>query len=543
MQVVFRANLSAANWPFVSNFHGRSVVIPQYDENYQPVQSFSGEDADRDKGIPQVFYLHNCMPTGQGFKSIAFNRIVKPVSVPLPVNSFDKIIPAKDPSENKAFIGITTDARVYIFTAASSGWVEITSAVPGWPGGTVYYAYANGFTYLCFSKFNVYKVDVIGLTLTPAVLAGIVNSSIVGLTSASNYLVLHDDVTVYWSSATDPEDFVPSIISGAGSGVPQDVNGMIIGCLPLNNGFAIYTTTNIVIASYSGNTQFPWIFKGAANSAGILNTEQVSYDGDNGTNYAWTSAGLLKVAATGCTPVYPEATDFLSGRIFEDFDDTSNALSTIYMTDAMKIKVSYVASRYLILSYGITSLTHALVFDVALKRWGKLKISHVDCFEVSVNAETAATWTSLLGTTWLTYLNSTWSEFKTIGNITANPGRTLGFLQADGSVQLAIWDYGNFSANAVLLLGKYQLTRTQLCTMQGFDIENVDLANTAFSCLVLSTLDGKTFVSAAIPNNPSNGTLVKRFDCRIAGENHSILFKGAFNLVSTILRMSRQGRR
>lgn len=255
MQTVFRANLSAANFPLVSDFMGRSIIVPQYDENYITKQRFSGDDPDMDKGIPQVYYLHNCMSTGQGFKSVAYNRAIAP-AIPAD-NNFTQIIAVKDPSENKAFLAITSDAKVFLFTVASKAWVDITAAVVGWTGGAISFAYANGYTYVCFSLFNVYKVDIVGITLTPAVLAGITNNLIVGLTGAANYLILHDAVTVYWSSATNPEDFVPSLITGAGSGVPQDVNGKIVGCLPLNNGFAIYTTTNIVISSYSGNLQFP----------------------------------------------------------------------------------------------------------------------------------------------------------------------------------------------------------------------------------------------------------------------------------------------
>ena len=64
-QIQMRGNLNAANIPLLSNLFGRSIIIPQQDQNYQR-SSIVGQDAQLDKGIPQVYYGHNIMPTGQG---------------------------------------------------------------------------------------------------------------------------------------------------------------------------------------------------------------------------------------------------------------------------------------------------------------------------------------------------------------------------------------------------------------------------------------------------------------------------------------------
>jgi hypothetical protein len=136
-----------------------------------------------------------------------------------------------------------------------------------------------------------------------------------------------------------------------------------------------------------------------------------------------------------------------------------------------------------------------------------------------------------------------WTEFKTLGNVAANAGRTMGFLQADGSVRLAVWDYGNFSSDAVLILGKYQITRNQLCTMQGFEVENVDLANTNFNVTIATSLDGKTLLTPTVPINLVTGALVRKYGARVSGLNHSLIFQGSFVLASIELSMSRQGRR
>jgi hypothetical protein len=47
----------------------------------------------------------------------------------------------------------------------------------------------------------------------------------------------------------------------------------------------------------------------------------------------------------------------------------------------MQKKLTFIADRYLVISYGISSLTHALVYDAVQKRFGKLKVNHVACFQ------------------------------------------------------------------------------------------------------------------------------------------------------------------
>lgn len=543
MQTTFRGNLSAANFPLVSEFMGRSVVIPQYDENFQRRKQFSGDDTDLDIGVPQVYYCHNVMPVGQGYKSIAYKMTIRPLAGVL---NFVRAFVAKDPSENKCVIGVTDTGGVYMYTAGSVAWKDITAATGGWKGGVFSYAFANGYTYLCFSKFNTFKVDVVNKTLTAVVFSGLTMSAIVGIVSSNNYLVVHDSVTVYWSSAVNPEDFVPSLTTGAGSGTPQDINGQIVCALPLGTGFAVYTTTNIILASYSGNLRYPWLFRQAPNGAGVLKAEHVASDADNGNNYAWTSAGLLKIAAQGCQPVFPEATDFLSGRIYEDYDSATDTFSPQYLNDPMQVEIAFIASRYLVLSYGLngdTSMTHALIHDTAFRRWGKLRLNHVACVEVGIDSEVNLTFQQLAESTYTDYSAVAFNELTTLGNTAAQAKRALAFLQSDGSVRLAVWDYGNFNSDAVAIFGKYQLTRGQLCTFEELVVEDVDASNTNFAVKIFATLDGKTVTSGATPTNSTLASKMRKYNARITGVNISFAVKGAFNLVSFLLTISRHGRR
>lgn len=540
-QLTLRANLSAANFPLCSDFSGRSVVIPQQDETYITPSQFSGADTDKDRGIPQIYYCHNVMPVGQGFKSIAYRTVIAGVSG---ITKFTKTITVRDNNENRGYLGITSDGLIYLYSLTTNVWKNVT--VPLWNGGDVSVAMASGVTYVCMKSFGVFVVDLVLGQLTTAALGGITNSSVRGIWSSSNYMLLHDGYTVYWSSATNPTDFVPSLATGAGSAVPTGIGGVITSATTLGTGFAIYTTANIVLASYSGNTRYPWIFHEAAGGAGSGDIEGITNTGDEGTNYAWTSSGLLRVTAQGCTAVFPEVTDFLAGRIFEDFNDATLSIQSEYIQYDLKVKLSYASSRYLIISYGKISLTHALIYDIILKRWGKLRINHVDAFELTINADGAGMTYQNLAPKTDTGLGATpYNQLTKLVNAAAAPKRSLAFMQNDGTIKIALWDYGNYTANAVIMLGKFQLTRNQVVTLEEFIVENVDSANvTNFSANVITSLDGKSQgLPLTIPPLYAAGSQVRIYRCRVTGVNHSLLLTGAFNLVSLVLAFSRHGRR
>ncbi len=533
-----RGNLNAANVPLLSNLFGRSIIIPQYDQNFQRTQ-FSGEDPQLDKGIPQIWYAHNCMPTGQGMQSVSYKRIV--ANVP-GQSSFVRTYIVRDSSENKALLGITSTGKVYILSSFTSGWVDITPG-GGWTGGATSIAVVNGVTYLCLSLFNIYTVNIASSSLAVAALLGVTPANIVGIGTAANYLLLHDNTTVYWSSTVNPLDFVPSLVTGASSGNPTDISGIIIGINTYGGGFIVMTTAVIVTAKYSGNTRYPWIFVGVPNSAGVADIEYSTVDGDDGSNYVWTSGGVLKITSAGAVPVFPEVTDFLAGRLFEDFDTGSNTFIRTPVSVGFKLKLCFVGSRYLIISYGISSLTHAVVYDTAFKRWGKLKTPHVDCFELSVNAAANRSWISLLGSGWNAFIGTAWRDMLTFSNLPADAKRTIAFLAADGSCTYTLFDAGDITADAVCLVGKYQLVRTETVRLEEVAVENIESGNTGnFSLTVMSAADGKN-LTPSTPYLQMNTTDFRKYLANITALNHSLLFKGAFALTSLTMTFSRQGRR
>lgn len=541
MQIIFKGNLGAPNFPLVSSFEDQTVVIPQLDENFSNQRFYQGTFVESDMDTPQAYYMHNVMPVSNGYKSIAYRRIVKPPVTP--DNTFDRMFLVHDSSENRGLLASCTNGDFYFFATGQALWKKITIA--GWAGAKpVSVANANGTSYVCLPGLGVYSVDVVNGALNAATFTGMTMSSITFICSANNYLICTDGTTVYWSSATDPTDFTPSLVTGAGSTTPNDLAGTIVALYQLDNGFVVYTVANSIVANYSGNIRYPWIFKSDSNSAGVADPKLVTNNVSLGEHYAWTAAGLLRVTPTGCAPEFADVTDFLAGKIFEDFDDTKNTFNMQYLTAPLKVKPAYIGSRFLILSYGINSYTHALVFDLALKRWGKLRINHVDCFELSINGDgTGTPWTGLAGTTWAQLAGNAWSDLTTLDNTAPDAKGTIAFLQADGTVQLAVFDYGDFQSDACLILGKYQINRMQLCTLEGVGIENLDSGNSNVNVYVLPTLDGKNYQSPVTPALSLTAAMSRRYSCRTTGVNHSVVITGAFHLVSVELIFSKAGRR
>jgi hypothetical protein len=65
-QITYRGNLASATWPLISALFGRSVIVGGPDQNFIR-QLYSPEDPDKDIGVPQIYYLHNVLPTSSGF--------------------------------------------------------------------------------------------------------------------------------------------------------------------------------------------------------------------------------------------------------------------------------------------------------------------------------------------------------------------------------------------------------------------------------------------------------------------------------------------
>ncbi len=239
------------------------------------------------------------------------------------------------------------------------------------------------YTYIYYAATGCLRYDQTTKLMVPVTLIGLDPTQVLGITSSFGYMIAWSATTIAWSSTLNPLDFTPSLVTGAGGGNINDISGSIVMCVPISGGFLVFCEKNVVSAKYTGNIRFPFIFKELANAGGIETQDQISTGSGTGDIYAWTSVGLQKLSLTLCEDVFPEATDFLAKLIFEDFDEVTLSFTETALGSPLNIRLSFIAQRFLVISYGTTlpTYTHAIVYDEAFKRWGKIKWPHRDVFQ------------------------------------------------------------------------------------------------------------------------------------------------------------------
>lgn len=512
-QITYRANLSAKVFPFISEYFGRSVIVSGPDQNFSR-QLVSSEDLDKDRGIPQLYYAHNVMPMAEGFQSIGFTPTINDTK-----SGFSNIQPLRDYLGAQVFFSHGDDGANYVLPFGGTYWTQINT-IPGTVGVAVTTAQMNGQTFIYFANVGCYLYNAASNTLLPITLTGLVSTDILGITSSAGYMIAWSTNTVAWSSTvahaiyTDPIDFVPSLITGAGGGSIEAAKGKITICVAHYLGFIVYTTDNAIAGIYSGNSRFPFNFREIVASGGLANASLISFDSGTGNHYAYTTSGMQLVSMSQTTTIFPEITDFIAGKYFEDFNETTLALETQGLFYPMKKAINVISDRYLVISYGVSSLTHAIVFDIVQKRFGKLKIPHTSCF-----------------------------EFKLITpEVTETPRASIGFLQSNGSIKVVDFTYTSSYSSGVMILGKYQYVRARLMQLDSVSIENIK-ADSGFNLYVLNSINGKTTDAPVAGYLAENSGTYRKYNFRVTGINQSLLFKGKFTAVSLELAFNISGRR
>lgn len=532
-QIPFRANLQTMFFPLLSELGGRTIIVPQVDQTYIPNVSAEGQSP-VDRGNPQIFYCHNVMPSTTGWQSIGFNTAFSPptLSVGLDFERAQIIYGGKTVVETIEGVPTTVvkstgfksylsqvkagSDGVYVLDAATLKW-KLVLGSPVLPlNCPVSVATVNGVSYIYFAKVGCYIYNNETNTLIERVLAGLSKTTTIGLAASNGYLFAWNASGVAWSSTVNVEDFVPTDVSGAGGGQLQEARGELVTAVTTYLGLIIYTKENAVSVIYSGNAEFPWNFKHIPSSGGISSAELVSQEQASGYQQVYSTNGIQQVTHSRCQTVLPNITDFLAGNIFEDYDTVTDTFNTIKFTWNMRKKLAVVADRYVVISYGVypdQDLTHALVLDVAQNRMGKIKLQHTSCFE-------------------LRSLNSAVTEL---------PRDSLAFLQKDGTIKLVDFSLLEATSDSVLLIGKIQYVRQKMLELHRVETENAEAADT-FSVSVLPSLNGKVFLPAKAGYlYEADGNYRDYLWDGAVGKNHSLVFKGTFNLISLIAWFSLTG--
>lgn len=536
-QIPYSASLSSDNFPFLSQFKGPTVVLGQYDQNYE--LSINQTRLQKEKQVPEAYYLENIMPSGQGWATTGFTPRVTGL---LGATDFDQGLILRDSDQNRVVFS-PAKGKNYIFDANNSIWKSI-GAIP-LNNGMVTSAWLSGVTYVFYENTGCFTYDKDTMTFSPVAFDGIDVTKLKGLTAAQGFLIVWDDLTVYRSQLGSPTEFAPDFTLGSGSEEPQDAKGKILFCLQIPGGYIIYTTANAVGASFNINQRQPFTYKEIAGSAGVTDINQVSYHDSLGTHYAWTTSGLLKLNKDVAINVFPELSDFLAGKIYEEWDPINKALVTTKTSNSLAIKVTVVGARFLIISYGIVAgqFTMAVIYDLAFKRWGKVKINHVHCLEYLAPTISGDVFYINLGEMFYSDLGDLTYADLAEGLFTDPQAKeNIGFLQADGTIVTINFDLTQQNCNGVLLLGKYQFRRNSFLVIDDIMIQNVDQANTDFDVLLLSSLNGQTIDYTTEPYLSESDDLYRRYLSEISARNHGIALIGTFHAISMELLMHEDGK-
>jgi hypothetical protein len=519
----YRFNLRAAKFPLLSNFFGPSVAVrSRGDSDYITTNAYTGSAADDDLGIPQPMYMHNVMPVSHGVQSIAYSTALD--NTCKNQSGFDQVIKAQDyyglnhmicPAQGQNFV--STDSETWS-SPLLPGDVRLS--------GTVSHAHVKQQTYICYSRLGVYKYDPISRTLQPLTLTGLDTKEVVGVTSAIGMLIAWTEDTIYYSSFENPEDFTPSMRTGAGSAQLVPLRGHIIAALPHTSGFIVYSTENAVYARATGDLAYPFSYDEVSGSSGITSARHVASDTTFGSHYVWSKAGMQIVRQDAATLIYPEITDFLTCGYLEDYinsyDDHNNIgtdtnhlvvhttatqscpnnLIKYSYTEPLEIVVNVVSNRYLSISYGIGKLSHILVYDIGLERFGKLRIDHTDVF--------------------------TYTRPESFGEDTARA--SFGILQANGTLRLVDFKISSAATDAVYMFGRISASRDAVTLLDKLHLNGIfDPAGTAW-INIISSLDNGTLLEDvyAVPYNKTEYAL--DYGLRLCARSHIVKISGTFNL-------------
>ncbi len=500
-QRIYSIDLQDTVFPMLSEQQGRTII-----------GGTVGESPSRENK-PGIAYCHNVMPNNYGFKSIGFVQGVQPITLPGGAIMIGQR-PIQGDQQNRYVLGWDSLGQAYSLFSGGVSWTPVPHSFtvpPGFSMDDVTVGTVDGVSFIQIKNTATLNYNESTNVLDTITLTGIASPR--GLIGSSGYLLAYTKSAIVWSSTIDPTDFTPSAVTGAGGGNLAERGGPITFGTRNSLGVLIYAETNIIAGTYTGNRAFPFKFREVTDSKGGEDLDLVAYDANSKQQFVYTRAGLQAVSSQTAETLLPFVTDFLQGRRFEDYNEATKLyeITTLSLPDAIIKKIRYVSSRYLVISYGLTSFTHALIFDTGLQKLGKVKIDHTDVIDIVRSQGVPA------------------------------PEENIGFLQSTGRVQ--ILDFSDISVEdkGVVILGKLQVSRTRFMDLLGVEVENV-LVGDELEVDSQVSLDGKTFtvVEATLKDSATN---IREYDFRSEAMSHSLVFTGKFNLVTVQITYRVGGRR
>ena len=515
----YRGNLSAKVIPVNPDLFGRSIVVKDRDQNYAPNVT-SRTDVDKDIGMPQVMYIANYLPTEYGYSAIGLYGS-KETCPGTPYTAF----PVRN-STSVITLVHTTEGYLYRLKKSTEGSEVPQFVYIGQYVGNISYALAAGSTYIYVAGVGCYQYNFNDDTLSSVTLSGLAPEAILGITSTGGYMLAWSSDAIAWSSLVNPTDFVPSLDTGAGGGGVEGAKGAITVCVSNSYGVYIFTESNCVSAQLSNNARFPFNFKEIVGSSGVESAQQVSFEGNQNSAYAFTSAGFQQISHNGAKNLWTELHENgLNCPIWNENTVISSGATSGVDGKIVDAKLVNVGSKYICVSIKARTNNYydqCWIYDTALDKWGRIVKDHYDVFETD--------------------------DFK-IGFITT----TNRYIHVDSPFSTS--PYPIEPDLPYIALGRYQYSRARLTMLQQIDLENcypVDIRDVNGDLLEfqaypkvydMASLDGKSGVFEEMYRDAFSSVAYARYLTRKTALNHTILVKGFANLNSIVLLFTQGGNR
>lgn len=525
-----KAKLTQQGFPFNFTELAGTVLAANYlDQNLQA----GGEQVALE--VPQAYFMQNVLPVARGLQSAHFTRVLKPHTYP---TYLDEVHVLRDAIGSVALFS-PAGGQNLIYTKATGAWTAFPLT-----GGTlpspVTVAHLKGVSYICYAGTGVFSYNFLTNTLDQLTLDGVNMLDVLGVCAANQYLLLYTSQYVAWSNPLDPLDFVP-VVGGAGQSAILANRSEIVVCLPVTEGFIVYTGHNAIFGNYSGNPNVPFYFREIPNSAGVEKPEHASSESTGSGHVAWTSSGFMQISAKSAQLIWPELSSAIADGLYST--QGSGGYPTIVSKTSLAVKVSTVGSRYYIISVkdsssGVKDYPVAYVYDVALDRWGRLDIPHIDFFEYRApEFSIELTYDAATGTyddyAVLSYDNAKTAEPERVAAF----GTTFGCVNSLGAVHIVL---GSQAKNLDLLesatsgaaipcvyLGKYRIVRPTAVTWSEMQVST----NAAEAAVTVFAHDsaGNT-IRRLTPT--ASGRIEGKKVGRLTGAHISLQLAGRFLLTS-----------
>jgi hypothetical protein len=387
------------------------------------------------------------------------------------------------------------------------------------------------------SGFNTLRVDGVAQTVIPPTGVPMVFPS--GIASSNNYLIIADRSRVFWSTPTNALDFNSY---GSGYAQPAGLLGGITAITSISSGFIVFSAQNAVLATYTNIPNAPFRFSVIVGCGGVRTGEQVSGDSQGQAAFAYTTRGFQIISTTGQCNTVAEISDFLAAGQYYSLTDANDLMPVRCLPDNSRradwfVSVSYLQSRYVTVSYRSAKTPwyqHALVLDLALNRWGHVRVAHTAAIEATFG------------------YNS--------GGYTSGVYPGLAFLSPTGSTLMAAdlsksdrpvnGEFGTnshstFGVKSGIAIGPISLVRGSKITLQEVELSNVGYTlglkvraqqSPAGLAGITATTSQEFYGYDAVTDGAT-----KTYCGRLTGDNVELFIAGTINLQNLIIGVTKHG--